>query len=46
MRIFTSGAESPWSNDLIDGFNTVLQLTVTKTIKAVTCDLGMDNKCL
>lgn len=41
IRICTTAAESPCSNGLIEQHNAVLQLTVTKTIEEVKCDLDM-----
>ena len=32
IKIYTSAAESPWSNGLIERHNAILDLTVTKTI--------------
>lgn len=40
-RICTTSVESPGSNGLIERHNTVVCLTVTKTITATSCDLGI-----
>ena len=41
IRICTTSVESPWSNGFIERHNTVVRLTVTKTITATSCDLGI-----
>ena len=41
IRICTTAAESPWSNDLIERHNAILSLTVTKTMEDIKCDLEL-----
>ena len=41
IRICTTAAESPWSNDLIERHNAILSLTVTKTMEDIKCDLKL-----
>ena len=40
-RIWTTAAESPWSNSLIERHNAILGLTVTKTMENIKCDLQL-----
>ena len=41
IRICTTAAESPWSNSLIERYNAVLGLRVTKTMEDIKCDLQL-----
>ena len=41
IRICTTAAESPWSNGLVERHNTVLGLTISKTMNDTNCDLDV-----
>ena len=41
IRIYTTAAESPWSNGLIERHNAILGQTVTKTTEDIKCDLHL-----
>ena len=41
IRICTTAAESPWSNGLVERHNTLLGLTISKTMNDTNCDLDI-----